>query len=94
MSTQIKMKEEDFVEEFNPWNRDAQLLERMLESHDSMQTEIIFKEGKDEREVVSVGGKAKFESIYKILTLSNLIPILCTQKPNITLIHHLGIKIP
>ena len=32
MSSQIKMKEEDSVEEFNPWNIDAQLLERMLES--------------------------------------------------------------
>jgi len=38
MSNQIKMKEEEFVEEFNPWNRDAQLLERMLESHDLVQT--------------------------------------------------------
>ena len=38
MSSQIKMKEEDYVEEFNPWNRDTQLLERMLESHDSVQT--------------------------------------------------------
>jgi len=38
VSNQIKMEEEDFVEEFNPWNRDAQFLERMLENHDSVQT--------------------------------------------------------
>ena len=49
MSSKVKMVEEDFVEEFNPWNRDVQLLERMLESQDSMQKEIIMKEGKDER---------------------------------------------
>jgi len=29
MSSQIKMKQEDFVEEFNPWNRDANFQERM-----------------------------------------------------------------
>ena len=34
MSSQIKMKEEDSMEEFNPWNKDVQLLERMLESQD------------------------------------------------------------
>ena len=34
MSSEIKNKEEDFVEEFNPWKRDAQLLDRMLESYD------------------------------------------------------------
>lgn len=59
MSSQIKIKEEDSMEEFNPWNRDAQLLERMLEIHDSVQTKIIMKEGKDEREALSVGVKAK-----------------------------------
>ena len=59
MSNQIKMKEEDYVEEFNPWNIDAQLLERMLESHDSVQIEIIMEEGKDEREAISVRVKAK-----------------------------------
>jgi len=59
MSSQIKIKEVDFVEKFNPWNNDAQLLERMLESHDSVQKEIIMKEGKDERDAVSVGVKEK-----------------------------------
>jgi len=29
------MEEEDSMEEFNPWNRDVQLLERMLDGHDS-----------------------------------------------------------
>ena len=50
MSSQIKMNVQDFVEVFNPWNRDVQLLERMLESQDSIQKEMIMKEGKDERE--------------------------------------------
>jgi len=53
MSKQIKMREEDSVEEFNPWNRDAQLLERMLGIHDSIQEEIIMKEGKDDRKAAS-----------------------------------------
>jgi len=34
MSSQVKMVEGDSMEEFNPWNRDVQLLERMLESQD------------------------------------------------------------
>ena len=38
MNSEIKMKEEDSVEEFNPWNKDSQLLERMLEIHDSVHT--------------------------------------------------------
>ena len=59
MNNQIKMKEEDFVEEFNPWNKYAQLLERILESHDSVQIEIIMEEGKDEREAISVRVKEK-----------------------------------
>lgn len=50
MSSQIKMKEEDSMEEFNPWKRDVKLLQRMMESRNSMQIEIIVKEGKDERE--------------------------------------------
>ena len=29
MSSQVKMKEEDFKEEFNPWNKDVKLLEKM-----------------------------------------------------------------
>ena len=66
MSSQIKMKEEDFVEEFNPWNRDAQSLERMLESHDSVQTEIIMKEGKDERDAVSIKFKEKVGARAKV----------------------------
>ena len=47
MSSQIKMKEEDSVEEFNPWNKDVKLLEKMLNSHDS-----IMKEGKDVKAMV------------------------------------------
>ena len=43
MSSQVNMVEEDYVEEFNPWNRDVQLLERMLDSYDSMHKEIIMK---------------------------------------------------
>ena len=46
------MEEEDFVEVFNPWNKEVQWLERMLKSHDSTQKEIIMKEGKDVRAVV------------------------------------------
>jgi len=34
MSSQIKMKEEDSLEVLNPWNKDVQLLERMLDSQD------------------------------------------------------------
>jgi len=49
MSSQVKMKEEDFKEEFNPWNKDVKLLEKMLNSHDS-----IMKEGKDDREVAKM----------------------------------------
>jgi hypothetical protein len=60
------MKEEDSVEEFNPWNRDVQLLERMLESHDSMQREIIMKEGKDEREEASKESKKSKKSKEKV----------------------------
>jgi len=37
VSRQIKMKEEDYMEVFNPWNWNVQLLERMLESQNSMQ---------------------------------------------------------
>lgn len=43
----LKMKEGDFVEEFNPWSRDVKLLERVMNSHDSVQ------EGKDDREATS-----------------------------------------
>lgn len=59
MDNQTKMEEEDFMEEFNPWNIDVQLLERMLESQDSVQPEIILTEGKDERESVSIGIKVR-----------------------------------
>ena len=48
MSSQIEMEEEDFMENFNPWIRDVQLVERMLDSQDSMQKETNMKEGKDE----------------------------------------------
>jgi len=40
----LKMREEDFVEEFNPWNREVKSLERVLNSHD-----LVMKEGKDDR---------------------------------------------
>jgi len=33
VSSQVKMKEEDFMEEFNPWNKDVKLLEKMLNNH-------------------------------------------------------------
>ena len=49
-SSQVKTVEEDSVKEFYPWNKDVQLLERILDIHDSLQTEKIMKEGKDERE--------------------------------------------
>jgi len=48
------MKEEDSMEEFNPWNRDVQSLKRMMDSQDSIQKEIIVKEGKDEREAIRI----------------------------------------
>ena len=54
MSSQVKTVEEDSVEEFNPWSIDVQLLERILESQDSMQKEIIMKEGKDKRKAENV----------------------------------------
>jgi len=37
VNNQIKMEEEDSIEKFSPWNKDVQLLERMLESQYSMQ---------------------------------------------------------
>ena len=46
MNNQIKVKEENSMEELNPWNREVNLLERMLNNHD-----LIMKEGKDDREV-------------------------------------------
>jgi len=46
MSSQ--MKEEDSMEEFNPWNRDVNLLEEMLNSHDS-----VMREGKGDRKAAS-----------------------------------------
>lgn len=46
VSSRVKIKEEDFMEEFNPWNKDVKLLEKMLNSND-----LIMKEGKDDREV-------------------------------------------
>jgi len=66
MSSQIKMKEEYSVEEFNPWNRDAQLLERMLESHDSVQTKIIMKEGKDEREAARITEQVRMRGRVRV----------------------------
>jgi len=72
MSSQIKMKEEDFMEKFNPWNRDVQLLERMLKSRNSMQTEITMKEGKDEREASRTSEEqVRNQQLHK---LSNLTP--------------------
>lgn len=54
MNNQVKTVEEDSMENSNPWNRYVQSLERMLESQDSMQKEIIMKEGKDERVTVRI----------------------------------------
>jgi len=50
MSSQMKMKEENSIEESNPCNKNVKLLERVLDSHDS-----IMKEGKDDREEASIG---------------------------------------
>ena len=70
MSSQIKM---DYVEEFNPWNKDVRLLERMMESQDSIQKEITVKEGKDERETIRISeeqarisGKSVSDSIRQL----------------------------
>jgi len=65
MNNQIKMKEEESVEEFNPWNKDVKFLERVLDSHDSIQEEIIIKEGKDDREAESKE-KVSIESKEKV----------------------------
>lgn len=54
MSIQVKVEDKDYVEVFNPWNKDIMLLERMLENQDFMQKEIIMKEGKDERAVARI----------------------------------------
>ena len=48
MNSQIKVKEENSMEELNPWNRKVILVERVLNSHDP-----IIKEGKDDREKIS-----------------------------------------
>jgi len=34
VSSQVKMKEEDFMEEFNPWNKDVKLWEKTLNNHE------------------------------------------------------------
>jgi len=54
MINQVRMVEEDSMEEFNPWNINVQLLVRTLEGQDSMHKGIIMKEGKDERVVVRI----------------------------------------
>lgn len=54
VTNQIKMKEGDFVEVLYPWKRDVQLLKRMMDSQDSIQKEIIVKEGKDGREEIKI----------------------------------------
>jgi len=46
VNSQIKVKEENSMEELNPWNREVNLLEKVLNSHDS-----IMKEGKGDGEV-------------------------------------------
>jgi len=63
MSSQVKMEKKDYVEVFNPWNRDVQLLEIMLESQDSMQKETNMKEGKDEREAIKISEKRVTETV-------------------------------
>jgi len=60
VNNQVKIKEEDFMEEFNPWNREVNLLEKVLNSHDS-----IMKEGKDDREVVSIANKVEVSKATK-----------------------------
>lgn len=57
----LKMKEEDFMEEFNPWNKDVKLLERVLDNHDS-----IMKEGKDETEADIIAVTTKVETRVSI----------------------------
>ena len=54
LKNQIKMKEKESMEEFNPWNKDVKSLERVLDSHDS-----IMKEGKDDREATNIGVTTK-----------------------------------
>ena len=58
---QVKMKEEDFMEELSPWNKDVKLLEKMLNSHDS-----IMKEGKDDREAAKMAASKPKNEASKI----------------------------
>ena len=53
------------MEEFNPCNRDVQLLERMLEGQDSMQKEITMKEGKDERKAKKVRVRVRIRQLQR-----------------------------
>lgn len=48
MNNQMEVKEENYMEEINPWNKEVNFLEKMLNNHDS-----IMKEGKDDREAAS-----------------------------------------
>ena len=34
LNNQIKVKEENSMEEFNPWNREVNLLEKVLNNHE------------------------------------------------------------
>ena len=45
----LKIKEGNSMEEFNPWNRNVKMLERVLDSHD-----LIMKEGKEGREATKI----------------------------------------
>ena len=55
MGSLTKKEEDDSIEEFNPWNKDVELLEKMLNNHHS-----IMKEGKDDREAAKmVASKAR-----------------------------------
>ena len=51
------MEEGDSVEDFNPWSRQVNLLEKVLNNHDSIR-----KASKDDREAVSIGVTASVEA--------------------------------
>lgn len=54
VNNQTKVKEDNSMEELNPSSREINLLEKVLNNHDS-----IVKEGKDDREAVSEETKEK-----------------------------------
>jgi len=68
MSSQIKMKEEDSMEKFNPWNRKVQLLERMLESQNSMQ-KLDVAEGDILKHIQEVWVEAMSTVVHRAVTM-------------------------